>query len=362
MLSMKEKDDFKTLFQGLSEAKIPVKEGFWESLEKDLPTLKAQPQVETPTKRAVMRPLYRNWVAVASVLLAVALGGVAFWSLDSQEQQIQQAFSEVAANVEAPVVVDEAAESVVTPIHNMVPEQVAVANLITTKKSINPGLISASFGNTEIAESEDDDDEMVPFEITWQIIERGYVNGGQPSNGYSNVSNGNLIADDETEQVVVTGKDKESKWALKPAVGTSLPKGDYKMPLTAGLMVERKLSKRLSVETGLLYNYMPSDDTDSHSLALPVKLGVNLAEGKKVDLYASVGGVAEKLVGKGCSDEPVQLAATAGLGVRYKVNENLAIYAEPSVSHHFDSDSNRRTLRTEQNVNLNLLCGVRMSY
>ena len=359
---MKEKDDFKTLFQGLSEAKIPVKEGFWEGLEKDLPTVMTPSQEKAPVKRFVLRPLNRNWVAAASVLLVVALGSIAFWSLDTQEQQIQQAFSEVAANVEAPVAVDEAAESVVTPIHNMVSEQVSEAYPVKTKMKANTGLIPASFGNTETEEFEDDDDEMVPFEITWQIVERGYVNGGQPSNGYSNVSNGNLALDDANEQAVVTEEDKESKWALKPAVGTSLPKGDFKMPLTAGLLVERKLSKRLSVETGLLYNYMPSDDTDNHSLALPVKLGVNLAEGKKVDLYASVGGVAEKLVGKGCSDEPVQLAATAGLGVRYKLNDNLAIYAEPSVSHHFDTDSNRRTLRSEQNVNLNLLCGVRMSY
>ena len=89
---------------------------------------------------------------------------------------------------------------------------------------------------------------------------------------------------------------------------------------------------------------------------------MNLAEGKKVDVYASVGGVVEKLLGKSFSEEPVQLAATAGLGLRYKFSDNLAVYAEPSVSHYFDTDGTARTLRTEQAVNVNLLCGVRMSY
>ena len=358
MLSMKQKDDLSALFQGLGEAKMPVKDGFWEGLENDLSAVRAQSQV-TQAKRAVLRPTYRKWVAAASVLLAVALGGIAFWSLDTQEQQIQQAFSEVAANIEVQEPGDMATGQAVVPItNNMVAEQTTLGIPAKAKHVANKGLIPASLGNTA---AEDDDDEMVPVEITWQIIERGYINGGKPSNGYSNVSNGNLVADEETEPSTLV-EEKESKWALKPAVGTSLPKGDYKMPLTAGLLVERKLNKRLSVETGLLYNYMPSGDIDSHSLALPVKLDVSLAEGKKVDLYASVGGVAEKMVGKGCSDEPIQLAAMAGLGVRYKVNDNLAIYAEPSVSHHFETDGKRRTLRTEQNVNLNLLCGVRMSY
>lgn len=35
---------------------------------------------------------------------------------------------------------------------------------------------------------------------------------------------------------------------------------------------------------------------------------------------------------------------------------------EPTVSHHFDTDSQTKTLRTERPTNLNLLCGVRMTY
>jgi len=40
----------------------------------------------------------------------------------------------------------------------------------------------------------------------------------------------------------------------------------------------------------------------------------------------------------------------------------LALFAEPSVSHHFDSDASTRTLRTERALNVNLLCGLRMTY
>ncbi|MBQ6746674.1 MAG: outer membrane beta-barrel protein [Bacteroidaceae bacterium] len=358
---MKEKDDFSALFQSLGEAKMPVKEGFWEDLEKDLSAVMTTPMEEVPTKRAVLRPIYRRWMAAASVLLVLALGSVAFWYLNSQEQDIQQAFSDVSAKLETSPE-SNLPEGDTPIIYNKVAEPVAAAqrSMLNDQRSSVNGLEPASFDEAEA----DDDDEMVPVEVTFQIIERGYFNGGKPNNGLTNASNGNLVSEGSNETATtVAVNDKKSGWALKPAFGSSLPKGDYNMPLTAGMTVERKLNKTLSVEAGLLYNYLPvSNDESQSSLSLPVKLDVNLTEGKKVDVYATVGGVVEKLLGKSFSEEPVQLAATAGLGVRYKFTDNLAVYAEPSVSHYFDTDGTTRTLRTEQAVNVNLLCGVRMSY
>lgn len=372
MSSMKEKDDFSALFQSLGEAKMPVKEGFWEDLEKDLSAVMPAPMEEVTAKRAVLRPIYRRWVAAASVLLVLALGSVAFWYLHSQEQDMQQAFSDLSAKLETspesnlpeadtPIIYNNS-HQIVSNSHSNKTQ--ATGHGRSSSKIMTPGLVAASLGDTA-AEADDDDDEMVPVEVTFQIIERGYFQGGQPNNGLTNASNGNLVSgenDETTTEVAVDGK-KKSGWALKPAFGTSLPKGEYNMPLTAGMTVERKLNNTLAVEAGLLYNYMPvHNDENQSSLSLPVKLGVNLAEGKKVDVYATVGGVVEKLLGKSFSEEPVQLAATAGLGVRYKFTDNLAVYAEPSLSHYFDTDGTTRTLRTEQAVNVNLLCGVRMSY
>ena len=351
------------LFQPLGDVKMQVKEGFWEGLEKDLTAVMAQTEDVAPAKRVVLRPMYRRWVAAASVLLIVAAGSIAFWTINSQEQEIQQAFNEIVANADA-VEVENLPESATPTIYNnemssIVNRQSSIVNHQSSIVNRQSGLIPASLG--EVTE-DDDDDEMVPVEVTLQIIEQGYFKGGNPNNGLVNASNGNLASTDG-ENATLTIEGKEPKWALKPAVGTALPKGEFNMPLTAGMMLEHKVNKTLSVEAGLLYNYLPvHDDENQSSLSLPVKLDVNLAVGKKVDLYATVGAVAEKLLGKSFSEEPVQLAATAGLGVRYKLNDNLAIYAEPSVSHYFDTDGNTRTLRTEQAVNVNLLCGVRMSY
>lgn len=366
---MKEKDDFSALFSNLADAKMPVKEGFWEGLEKDLSAVMVPPEDVAPAKRTVLRPIYRKWMAAASVLLVLALGSVVFWYLNSQEQEIQQAFSEVSAGLETSPM-SNLPKSDTPIIYNSDKHQLVTNGYVNGKSastnhqhSIINGLTPVSLGATETTET-DDDDEMVPVEVTFQIIEHGYINAGKPFNGLVNTSNGDL-AEAESEATALTDDlmSKSSKWALKPAFGTAIPKGDYRMPLTVGMMVERKLNKTLALEAGLLYNYLPvHNDESQSSLSLPVKLDVNLAEGKKVDVYASVGGMVEKLLGKSFSEEPVQLAATAGIGLRYKLSDNLAVYAEPSVSHYFDCDGTTRTLRTEQAVNVNLLCGVRMSY
>ena len=95
-------------------------------------------------------------------------------------------------------------------------------------------------------------------------------------------------------------------------------------------------------------------------------LDVLLAGNDKFDFYATAGGAVEKCVA-GAADnsfsvEPVQLSVATGLGVRYKLTDRIAFFAEPTVSHHFDTDSSTRSLRTERPTNLNLLCGVRMVY
>lgn len=93
---------------------------------------------------------------------------------------------------------------------------------------------------------------------------------------------------------------------------------------------------------------------------------MTLASTPKLDLYATVGGTAEKCIAgaadNGFNAEPVQLSVAAGVGVRYRLNDRFALFAEPSVSHHFSTDSETGTLRTERPTNLNLLCGVRMTY
>lgn len=101
------------------------------------------------------------------------------------------------------------------------------------------------------------------------------------------------------------------------------------MPVSVGVTVERKLNDYLGIETGLLYSNLRSAGQHLHYLGIPVKINVTLLDTKKVDLYATVGGIIDKCIAgapdNSFKEEPVQLAVTAGIGINYKINDRLAL-------------------------------------
>ena len=247
-----------------------------------------------------------------------------------------------------------------------------------------PGTQHPANGIPAVLTTQADEDESVSVHVSFRITQRVYGNRQQPGNGYySNgipAGNGDYYSnpghkdnidgmpssfEEEPANSVDVSPLKPRNWALKAGIGTSLPKGNFHMPFTAGVSVERRLNKHFSLEAGLQYNCLDGDRT-LHTLGVPVRLNMMLASTPKVDFYAMVGGAAEKCIAgapdNGFGAEPVQLSVAAGVGVRYKMNDRFALFAEPSVSCHFDTDSQTRTLRTERPTNLNLLCGLRMTY
>lgn len=104
------------------------------------------------------------------------------------------------------------------------------------------------------------------------------------------------------------------------------------------------------------YNRLDGDHA-IHTLAVPVKLNAVLASNSKVDFYATLGGAAEKCIAgaedNGFGAEPIQLSIAAGLGVRYKLNDRIALFAEPTVSHHLIRI--RKQKRCERNVQRTLI-------
>ena len=226
--------------------------------------------------------------------------------------------------------------------------------------------------------TEDEDSLAFTFSMSFSFSstatghERPY--GNERHSGYWQAANGNTETsvgrEEERADLPVTSEKimKKRCWAVKAQVGMALPAedGTYKIPVSAGVTVERKLNDYLGIETGLLYSNLRSAGQHLHYLGIPVRVNVTLVDTKKVDLYATVGGVADKCIA-GASDnsfkeEPIQLAVTAGIGINYKINDRLAVFAEPGVSHHFSTDSKLATVRTKRPTNFNLLCGLRMTY
>ncbi|MEL5895734.1 outer membrane beta-barrel protein [Bacteroides sp. GD17] len=381
---MRENDKITDIFRNrLSGAEMTVREGFWEELQRSLPQtmVPAGEEASEPSlpsasavngKRLTLSPRFYRVAAAASVVFVLGAASAAFWYF-SPKEEIKEAFTQVATMTPDGSLKGDVVQESFPSIHKANP---------TAQK---PGAKQPASGiPAGLTAQTEDDDESVSVHVSITITQRVYGNSQQAGNGHYNNSaqNGTYRS---TADHAGTGSDansassvgeasaaktasawKSRNWAVKAAMGSSLPKGDYHMPLTAGLSVERRLNDRFSLEAGVQYNRLDADNATLHTLGIPVRLDMMLASSSKVDFYAMAGGTAEKCIAgapdNGFSAEPVQLSVAAGVGVRYKMNDRVALFAEPSVSHHFDTDSKTRTLRTERPTNLNLLCGVRVTY
>ncbi len=350
---MKERDDITTLFRSrLSDAEMPVREGFWEELQSDLPVSGKGKLLYLP-----------RLAAAASILLILGCASVVFWHF-SPEREIKEAFTQVANLTPEVSPHGYGTENPFPVIHQPEPTQ---HRPMQTKPQAprSAYVIPAALPAEKDMEEEEEVSVRVSITITERIENRNFRgNKALEHTGYSTTSAPETETSAETLPAETLHSAKD--WSWKLAMGSSLPKEGFSAPLVVGASVERRLNKRLSLEAGLQYNRMEGKDNTLHTLGIPVKLNALLASSPKWDFYAQVGAAAEKCIA-GAADnsfnaEPVLLSVDAGVGVRYKVNERVAFFAEHSVSHHFDADTASRSLRTERPTNLNLLCGVRMSY
>lgn len=350
----RENDEITDLFRSrLGNAEMTVREGFWEELNKDVATAGQQ-------KR---RMLFFRVAAAASVLLVLGASSAAFWFL-SPKEEMEEAFTKIAVSGVGSLDGDRVDQSF-SPTHSQ--------PVLRKPDPGKPHLMAYQ-------EAEEDDSVSVTVSLSFTFSTtttsgNGYAvertNGGEnlwkTGSGSSEVAS--MVSEEQPALASITEKaEKKRGWSIKAAVGTALPaeNGKYKMPVTAGVTVEKRLGKYLGIETGLAYSNLRSERKGLHYLGIPVKVNMHLAESKKFDLYASIGGIADKCIAgapnNSFKNEPVQLAVTAGVGMNYKINDRVALFAEPGVTHHFDTDSRLETVRTKRPTNFNLICGLRMTY
>ena len=345
----KEKDEITNLFRSrLAETEMTVRDGFWEELSQDIP-------VACQHRRRVL--LFRV-AAAASVLLVLAASSATFWYF-SPNDEIGEAFTQIAvANGGSMdgdgVRINQLPQPVEPVLSKPVPKSYGMLSQFTRDDDSISVTMTMSFS----------------FSATTSIGRRGNAMN-QGNRFFQMVREGQdaqPVQDEEVTTPQLAKAVKNHRWAVKAQVGTALPADDgaYKMPVSLGVTVERALNDYLGVEAGLLYSNLRSEGQKLHYLGIPVKMNMTLFETKKLDLYATVGGIAEKCIAgapdNSFGEEPIQLAVTAGVGINYKINDRLAIFAEPGVSHYFKTNSKLATVRTKRPTNFNLLCGIRMTY
>lgn len=172
---------------------------------------------------------------------------------------------------------------------------------------------------------------------------------------------------------------------------------EHDQPVSFGITVSKSLSDDLSVETGLVYTYLSSKARNSatnfqvqetqhlHYLGIPLNINYNLFSVKKIDVYASVGGMIEKdvygefrRIGEGQSPElnissqeeeitkisqaNPQISVNAGMGISYPVYHNLKLYGKIGGAYYFDANNAYKTIYSDSKIVMDLNVGLRYEF
>ena len=345
----KENDEIVDLFRSrLSQAEMPVRADSWNQLNKGI-------AIASRRKRL----LFMRVASAAAVLLVLIATSATIWML-SPRQEIEEAFTQLVNVAPGNINADIAYQ-------NFTPPSPIAQTIKPHKSNSNCAIVDAD-------SIEEDEFISVSFSYTITTIEEGGYSDAGMNNNYWYVGTGhnqtssNNVTDESNHLSTCQVSLNEKKWSAKLYGGIALPNkySNHKLPYTIGASVERRLNNVLSVEAGLQYSHIVTPDHNLHYIGIPVKLNATYIKTKKVDLYATVGGVADKCIAgapnNDFKNEPIQLGVTAGLGAQYKINDQLTAFVEPGITHHFKTDSKLETIRSKRPTNFNALCGLRMTF
>lgn len=212
--------------------------------------------------------------------------------------------------------------------------------------------------------------------------------------GTKDNSNGVMMADALAEKYANTMANAYTSRRQSPIFLTGYEEREHhRQPVSFGLSVSYPFTQRLSLTSGIVYTKMRSDfeqiirtqqinkEQTLHYVGIPLGLNYRLwqlgarssSSAKKHGIftaYVSTGFQADWNVDARQNTEGVeshldkdkmQWSVNASLGLQYNLMSQLALYAEPGISHYFDNGSNVQNFFKDKPTSLRLQVGIRMT-
>ena len=212
--------------------------------------------------------------------------------------------------------------------------------------------------------------------------------------GTKDNSNGVMMADALAEKYANTMANAYTSRRQSPIFLTGYEEREHhRQPVSFGLSVSYPFTQRLSLTSGIVYTKMRSDfeqiirtqqinkEQTLHYVGIPLGLNYRLwqlgarssSSAKKHGIftaYVSTGFQADWNVDARQNTEGVeshldkdkmQWSVNASLGLQYNLMPQLALYAEPGISHYFDNGSNIQNFFKDKPTSLRLQVGIRMT-
>lgn len=143
----------------------------------------------------------------------------------------------------------------------------------------------------------------------------------------------------------------------------------HDLPLTFGLLARVGLLPWLGVESGVEYTYLHSvadsyigtQDQRLHFIGVPVRMDARLWSNRLFDVYAVLGGKAEKCVAASlgkiqCEEPRLQWAAELAGRVQYNIWDKVSFYIQPELSWYF-TQTDLVTFRTANPLSFSVNAG-----
>lgn len=176
---------------------------------------------------------------------------------------------------------------------------------------------------------------------------------------------------------------------------------EHDQPVSFGITVSKYLLDDLSIETGIVYSYLHSktrntnnnfkvkEEQKFHYLGIPLNVNYNLFSLKKLNVYASVGGMIEKdIYGEfrklkegqtvqsfnaasevseekevtKISQKNLQISVNAGVGISYPVYDRLRLYGKMGGAYYFDAKNQYKTIYSDRKIVMDLNVGLRYEF
>lgn len=172
--------------------------------------------------------------------------------------------------------------------------------------------------------------------------------------------------------------------------GKIIEQQHHDSPITVGLSVNKNLSSRWSLETGLRYTYLKSTFTMGeeyriqetqklHYIGIPLRVSYRLADYKRFSFY-SAAGIQMEIPLKGTLQTshitdsipvnlnrqslhaPLQWSINGSIGVQYHFTPRTSFYLEPTINYYIPDGSDLRTIRKEHPVTFSIPFGIRFTW
>ena len=231
-------------------------------------------------------------------------------------------------------------------------------------------------------------------------IEIGIGTGNTPypaSGSFNGLSDLNTRASHSSNELVMApelGNSSSFSQMLMSTVGKKVTTDTkHHIPVTIGASVKWNLNEAWSLESGLSYTLLSSEQrsgTDEsywkkeyklHYLGIPLKVHRKIWSNRTVTLYAAAGGMVEKCVAgkqtltdviagnnstyttekESLHVKPLQWSVSGAVGAQLNLSQQIGLYAEPGVAYYFDDGSEVQTIRKEHPFNFNLSLGLRFN-